>query len=487
MNQDSTPLFDAVNRYIEKHPTYFKIPGHRYEKGINDKWRRAVGDKIFEYDLTETVMTDDLHNASGAIMESEQLAAELWGSDYAHFLVNGTTCGNEAMILSTVCEGEKICIPRNAHKSSLYGLILSGAEPVYIMPEVEDEFGLHGGITVSQVEAMFAENPDCKGMLIVSPTYYGVTSDIEGIAKVCHRNGAVLMVDEAHGAHCYFGDDLPKGAIEAGADICVQSIHKVAGSFTQSSIIHIKSNLIDHNRVKNNLMMVQSSSPSYLLMTSLDLARHEMAMNGRENINCAYALSNEARERINKISHIACAGTELIKTAGIDNLDLTRLTISAAELGITGYELERILFNEYNIDVELSDYRNVLVIVTYANEKSDLDRLIASLEDISLKRSGGTPLPKGFDFLKEYKCVMSPREAYFAPKMTVDWKDAQGHVAGEMITPYPPGIPIIYPGELITREVWEYIDHIKETDACLQGMRDKTLNSIEVIATREDV
>ncbi|MDO5331718.1 MAG: aminotransferase class I/II-fold pyridoxal phosphate-dependent enzyme, partial [Bacillota bacterium] len=209
MDQNKTPLFDAILEYGRKRPAYFRIPGHRYEKGINPKWREVVGDKIFEFDLTETPLCDDLHNASGAIKEAEDLAAELWGADYTHFLVNGSTCGNQVAVMTTAFEGQKICLPRNAHKSALMGILLGGATPVFIAPAIDDMWGLQGGITKDQAEKMFEENPDCKGLMVVSPSYYGVTSNIKELAEVCHRHNAVLLVDEAHGAHCYFSDRLP--------------------------------------------------------------------------------------------------------------------------------------------------------------------------------------------------------------------------------------------------------------------------------------
>ncbi len=481
-DQNRAPLFEAINEYNRKRPAYFRIPGHRYEKGINPRWREAVGDAIFGYDLTETPMTDDLHNASGPIKESELLASELWGSDYTHFLVNGSTCGNQAMIITTCGGGGKIAIPRNAHKSALMGLIIGGGNPVYIMPGLEPEWGLHGGIPPQQVEDMFAANPDCRGVMVVSPTYYGVTSDLRGIAEVCHRHGAVLMIDEAHGAHCYFSDKLPEGGLAQGADMVVQSIHKVTGSFTQSSMIHVKSELVDRAQLEANLHLVQSTSPSYILMTSLDLAREEMALRGAAMIDAALELARAARARINAIPGIRCAGREIVGRAGINDLDETRLTVSAAGIGITGFALKKMLFEEYSVDMELADYRNALAIVTYANDEADLDRLCSALEDISRRfAADGKPLPPARPLPPQPEYVISPREAYFSKKRRVAWSDCRGLISAEMIAPYPPGIPLIYNGERMSDEVWEFLDEFRARKGHLQGPSDPTLSTVLVI------
>lgn len=485
-NQNLTPLFSAIKEYNRRRPAYFCIPGHRYENGIDPLFQDAVGDGIFGFDLTETPLTDDLHNASGAIREAEELAADLWGADYTHFLINGTTCGNQAAIITISGGGRKIAIPRNAHKSALMGLIIGGGRPVYITPDFEPDWGLHGGITPDQVAEMFAVNPDCQGVMIVSPTYFGIVSDIKGIAEVCHQHGAVLIVDEAHGAHCYFSDKLPAGSLEAGADIVIQSIHKVAGSFGQSSMIHVKSNLVDRKQLEANLHLVQSTSPSYILMTSLDMARHDLALRGGQMVDKALELARDARHQINRLPGIACAGREIIGKAGIYDLDETRLTISAAEIGLTGFDLQEMLFEEYNINMEQANYHDTLAIVTFANQKNDLDRLVTALSSVSAKYADGPPLPQAAALPACPEYVISPRDAYFAPKKRISWKDCRGRISGEMIAPYPPGIPVIYNGERISDEVWEFLTEYKSANGHLQGPSDPTLDTVLVIDAATD-
>lgn len=486
-NQDRTPLLEAIEDFIETKPAYFRIPGHRLDRGISTRWTDKVGTKIFAYDVTETPLTDDLHAPEGAILEAQDLLSELYKSDKSYFLVNGTTCGNEAMIISTAFEGEKIMIARNAHKSAMMGLILSGAQPVYVMPEILDEWGIQGGITPQNVRDAFEKNPDCKALFLVSPSYYGIVSDLEGIAKVCHEYGALLLVDEAHGGHVYFHKDLPKGAIESGADMCVQSFHKITGALTQSSVMHIKNNGVsfDEEKISANLHLVQSTSPNYLLMTSLDCARYELAIKGDEMMEKAIALADYAKSKLNDIDGICYMDDSVVGSAGVAGIDTTRLVISVKGLGLSGFEFEEMLYNEYDVNMELADYENVLAIITYANTQEDIDRLIDACRDISnrymikSKKSDvsviNTKLP---DIPKQ---VMTPRKAHFANVTEIDWQQAVGNISAQILAPYPPGIPIIYPGEIITKEVWEYIERFRKDGRHIHGAKAGKLDTVSVI------
>lgn len=486
MNQNQTPLLDAIVEYTRERPAYFKIPGHRYEKGISPRWRQWTGDGIFRFDLTEAEGLDDLHCPEGVIKEAQELAAEIFHTKATYFLVNGTTCGNEAMVLTCASEKEKIMVPRNAHKSVLMGLILSGAEPIYLMPRFDEKTGLCGSIMPEDVEEGFRNHPDCKGVFLVSPTYYGVCSDIQRISEICHQNHAILMVDEAHGGHLYFGekhmgtDVLPKGAILQGADICAQSMHKVTGSLTQSSLLHVGSERIDRGRLEANLHMVQSTSPSYLLMTSLDAARYELAMHGSEMLSRALELAESARKRINKIPGMVCYGKE-IKNDTIYDLDLTRLVLSAEKLGITGFELADRLYEEHKVGLELADEKNAVAVVTYANEVQDINRLTDALENIAQKQiHREKPITK-FPMPSLPAYVVSPRQAYFAQKQRISWSQAKGKIAGEALIPYPPGIPLVNPGEIITEEVWEYMEYYRKEKLHFHGPSDKKLDTIQII------
>ena len=358
MDQNRMPLVEALQQFREEAPAYFRIPGHRFERGLDETLNGA---SLAAYDLSEAEGLDDLHHAEGVIAEAQKLAAETWKAKKTFFLVNGTTCGNEAMVLSSVKEGEKIIVPRNVHKSVLMGLILSGATPVYVMPEYSTKWQMWGGVTPETIEKAFAETPDAKAVLLVSPTYYGLCSDLQAIAEICHCHNAALLVDEAHGSHLYFSEQLPLGALESGADACAQSIHKTAGSFTQSSFLSLGSGRLDEARVAANLQMVQSTSPSYLLMASLDAARRGMALHGKERMERALELGQRARQELAKIKGIEVLGTEMEGTCGVWKIDLTRLVFSARELGISGYDLQVRLYEEYRVSTELADEENVVV------------------------------------------------------------------------------------------------------------------------------
>lgn len=500
MEQDRTPLFDAVTELIETKPAYFRIPGHRLDRGVSPRWTDRVGREIFAYDVTETPLTDDLHCPEGAISEAEALLAKLYGADRSFFLVNGSTCGNEAMILSAAHEGEEIMVARNAHKSAMMGLVLSGARPVYVMPEVMDEWGIQGGVTPGAVRKCFDEHPNCKALFLVSPSYYGVCSDLEEIAKICHAHGALLLVDEAHGGHVYFHNKLPAGALQAGADMCVQSMHKVTGALTQSSVLHVKNHGVRQEallRVAENLHLVQSTSPSYLLMVSMDCARRELALHGREMMEHALGLAGYARSAINEMDGFCCLDMEagevnMTQASGVADIDQTRLVISARELGLTGFDLDKLFFEKYAVNMELADYGNTLAIVTYANEREDMDRLIAACREIS----------KGFPCSGNYKNdedvinsasrfaqsfpalpyqAMTPRKAFFSKTKVIPWQEAAGEISGQMIAPYPPGVPIIYPGERISHEAWEYIERFRKDGRHMHGGVDGIDGGVRVI------
>lgn len=495
MFQEKTPLLDAIDTFIATDPAYFRIPGHRLDKGISSRWTKKAGTAIFSYDVTETPLTDDLHSPDGPIAEAQELLSHLYGADKSFFLVNGSTCGNEAMILGAALEGEKIMVARNAHKSAMMGLILSGASPVYVMPELLPEWSIQGGITACAVQECFAKNPDCKALFLVCPSYYGICSDLKAIADVCHQYGAILLVDEAHGGHLYFHGQLPQGALACGADVCVQSMHKVAGALTQSSVLHIKNHGIREDaleKIAENLHLVQSTSPSYLLMTSLDCARYELAQNGEKMMEKALTLAETARRGIQDIHGFRCmdsADTKMTSMSELYFYDRTRLVISASELGLSGFALDSILFENYGVNMELSDYENVLAIVTYANEEKDIDRLINACEDISRihhaetghkKQTAKVNIPA---FPKIPLQIMTPRRAYFTGKKEIPWQDAVGKISGQMIAPYPPGIPVIYPGEQISHEVWTYIERFRKDGRHMHGTgRSGKLDTIKIIA-----
>lgn len=499
--QSRAPLFEAVTAYRKRRPGYFCIPGHRYERGISDLWRREVGDAIFSYDLTEASGLDDLHAPEGAIREAQELLAELYGAKHSYFLVNGSTCGNEAMLLATLAPGDKVLVPRNAHKSILMGLILSGAVPVWILPEYLEDHGLWGGVKPHTVAQALDGHPDCRAVCLVSPTYQGFCSDLQAVADICHSRGALFLVDEAHGGHLYFSERFPRGALRQGADLCVQSFHKVTGALTQSSVLHIGSDRIAPGQVEAALKLVQSTSPSYLLMVSLDLARRELALHGTELMDELYALSRKARDGLNAVPGIRCLGSGpdapgIFPGAagpwGIAGLDPSRLAIHVGGLGIDGDTFRRLLFDRHNIDLEMAQGDTALAILTTANTADDVENLLNAVRQTAAEpakaashRSGNHSVPVCPAVLSSLPpAVLSPREAWFAPKKSVPWKEAAGCIAGESLIPYPPGIPLICPGERLTPEIWNYADTLRRGRCHFHGPADASLTTFQVITHR---
>ena len=491
-NQEHMPLLEALKAFRDESPAYFRIPAHRFLRGLSPA---LAGENLAALDLSEAEGLDDLHQPTGPIREAQELAAELFHARRTFFLVNGTTCGNEAMVLSAVREGEKIIVPRNVHKSVLMGLIMSGATPVYVMPEYLEPWNLWGSVTPEAIEEAFRREPESRAVLLVSPTYYGIASDLERIAGICRRHNALLLVDEAHGSHLYFSDDLPKGALACGADAVAQSFHKTAGSFTQSSLLHLGTDRIDSQRVEENLHLVQSTSPSYLLMASLDAARRELAVHGTDMMEKAVRLAGQAGEKLRNIPGVRVLDNGKQSLPAMFDKDVTRLVFSASDAGISGYRLGELLYERFRVSPELTDEENVVAVVTFANEQEDIDRLVHGVEVLvreafAQKLSEKAPEKmhtKEFGVFALPAQALTPREAYFAPSWeTLPLEGAAGRVTKEMIVPYPPGIPLLCPGEIVTREHILAVRRYREAGCEFHGTADKAGKTLRVLRNSSD-
>lgn len=484
LDQNLTPLFTTLKDiYAKNNVVPFHVPGHKQGNGSDKEFFEFIGKNPLKIDVTIFKMVDGLHHPTTCIKEAQDLAADAYGVKKSFFAVNGTSGAIQAMILSVVKAGEKILIPRNVHKSVSGGVILAGAIPVYMNPEIDNELGIAHGVRANTVEKMLEQHPDAKAVLIINPTYYGVATDIQKIANIVHSYDIPLIVDEAHGPHLHFHEDLPISAVDAGADICCQSTHKILGAMTQMSLLHINSDRVDANRVQQILSLLHTTSPSYPLMASLDCARRQIATEGRELLTKTIELANYARAEINKIPGIYSFGEDIVGREGIFAFDPTKLTISAKEMGITGFELEDILIDDYNIQMELADFYNTLGLITIGDTKESIDKLIDALKDISL-RFYDTKEVKEMKILRipaipEQDLI--PREAFYSENNRILFSESEGKICAEMIMAYPPGIPIIVPGERISKEIIEYVDRLKETKTQLQGMEDSTLEYIKVI------
>lgn len=479
MNQNVAPLFEALRRYIDDKVVPFHVPGHKHGRGMPEL-RDFLGERVFQLDVNGMRDLDYLNNPTGVIMDAQDLFAEAFGANRAHLLVNGTTCGVQAMIMSTCEPGSEIILPRNAHRSTIGGIILSGALPVYVQPEIHRELGITMGITTEKLSRTIDEHPHARAVFLINPTYYGITSDIESVVNLAHDHTMPVLVDEAHGAHMYFHEDFPLTAMAAGADMCAASVHKTAGSFTQSSILLENSAFISPDKVKQVLNLTSTSSASYLLMCSLDVARKQLATRGTELLDRTLKLVRAARKRINAIEGLHAFGPELTGLPGCLGFDETKLAINVRRLGYTGYQTETLLREKYNVQIELADLYNILAIVSIGDREEDLQMLVTALQDMAGKADkrdlkNSTAIPSCPEM------IVSPRDAFYSPKKTLPLEKCAGQIAGEMIMAYPPGIPVVCMGERITQDMVDYILILKEEACELQGTADPDVAFIRVL------
>ena len=481
MMQSKAPLWEALVRHKNSSTAQLHIPGHRAGGAIPAEFLQTVGKDIFEIDLTEIPGLDDLHNPAAAIAESIQLTAELFRAEQSFWLVNGTSCGLIALILACCNSGDKIILPRNAHRSVVSGLILSGAVPVYYQPEVIEPFSCLTGPPVEQIKLLLKEHQRAKAVLAVHPTYYGILGDLTSLAEVCHQVAVPLLVDEAHGSHLRFHPALPADALSCGADATVQSFHKTGGSLTQSSLLHLQGKRINRGRLADALRMVQSTSPSYLLMASLDLARRQLALQGEQLLKETVNLAHWCRDKLCQLPGVMVLGQEHLGVDGAKYLDTTRLSISLAGLGLTGYQAAAILHDRYGVVVEMADYASVVAVISLGTTLGDGQRLVQAITELArLQHEPPVNFPKTLQ-LPPPVSILSPREAWQRTSSSVPLEKSVGCIAGETVAVYPPGIPVICPGEEITPAVLDYLLEVREQGIKVQGAEDGTLQRIRVI------
>ncbi len=481
MNQNRAPLFDAVKKHIDSDVIPLHVPGHKHGRGIRELVE-YIGEKALRMDVNGMEELDFASNPTGVIMDAQKLMAHAFGAENAYFLVNGTTSGVQAMILSACEPGSKVIIPRNAHKSTIGGIILSGAMPVYVQPEINHELGITMGVTTESIRKAIKKNPHAKAVFIINPTYYGITSDIKSIVRIAHTHEMAVIADEAHGAHMMFHDDFPLTAMEVGADMSAASIHKTAGSLTQSSVLLSRGGLIPQDRIKHSLGLTFTSSASYLLMCSLDIARKQLATKGAEMLEETLKLVRWAREEINQIPGLYAFGDELIDKTGCFDFDETKLGVNVRNTGYTGYQIEAKLRENFNIQVEMSDLHNILAIVSIGDRKEDITAFVNALRQLSLGRNE-EKVSNDFKIPDNPEMIVTPRDAFYNEKKTIRLEDSAGEIAGEMVMAYPPGIPVICLGERITDDVIDYIKLLKEEYCELQGTFDPKADYIRVLGS----
>ena len=487
-NQEKTPLFTAVVEHAKKNPIQFHIPGHKKGQGMDEEFKNFIGENALSIDLINIAPLDDLHHPHGIIKDAQDLAAKAFGADYTFFSIQGTSGAIMAMIMSVVGPKEKIIVPRNIHKSVMSAIIFAGATPIFVHPEMDPKIGIAHGITPNSVKKALEQHPDAKAVLVINPTYFGIAGHLREIVEVVHEYEIPVLVDEAHGVHIHFHDELPLSAMQAGADMAATSVHKLGGSLTQSSILNIRGNLVNPLHVQSVMSMLTTTSTSYILLASLDAARRNLVMNGRQLLDEAIHVAQQARHQINEIPGLYCMGDDILGTEATFDYDPTKLLISVKNLGITGYEVEKWLRREYNIEVELSDLYNILIIITPGDRSQDIDTLIGALRTLADKHDVQVENDHyEVELPKIPALAISPRDAFYAEADVISLEESVGHVIAEFVMVYPPGIPILLPGEVITQDNIEYIKKNMAAGLPVQGPEDESLGTIKVIKERKAI
>lgn len=478
--QYQTPLLTAlINSSLARNVAFY-APGHKKGQGIEEKLKYLLGKKLFQADLPELPELDNLFAPQAAIASSQDLAAECFGAASSWFLVNGSTCGIISAIMATCKAGDKIILPRNIHQSAIAGLIITGAIPVFINPEYDTLSNITYSITSQALQYTLKHHPETKAVMVLHPSYQGICGDLSEIVNITKQHNIPLLVDEAHGGHFAFHEQLPPSALSVGADLTVQSTHKVLGAMTQAAMLHLQGDKIVPQRISKALQLMQSTSPSYILLASLDAARKQMAVEGRELMSKALNLADEAREAISQIPKLSVL--EFTPRSGFKDLDRTRLTVDITQLGITGYEADEILHQKSGVTCELPLLHHLTFIITFGNTEKDIDKLIQALTILSADYSKkiSSVVPKTSVLPPSYLKI-SPREAYFAATETIPLAESSDRICGELICPYPPGIPILMPGEVITQEAIDYLQQVLKSGGVITGCSDETLTTITVV------
>lgn len=478
MDQRNAPIYEALEKHRSDRIVHFDVPGHKGGRG-NRELTDFLGEKCLKADVNSMKPLDNLNHPVSVIKDAQQLAAEAFGARSCFFIVNGTTAAVQAMVMSACRAGEKILMPRNVHISAINALILSGAIPVYIDPGINKRLGIALGMSTDDIKKKMEEHPDAKAILVNNPTYYGICSSLKEIVELAHSHNMLVLVDEAHGTHFYFGDNLPVSAMKAGADMASVSMHKTGGSLTQSSLLLCGGN-VNCDYVRQIIGLTQTTSASYLLLTSLDLARKNLSLNGREIFNKTVEFAEYARREINNLGGYYAFSKELVDYDCVYDFDLTKLSINTREIGLAGIEVYDILRDDYGIQVEFGDLGNILAIVSAGDRAMEIERLISALYEI--KRLYAREPKDMFDHnYINPDVVYTPRQAFYSSKKIMPIKDSKGRVSGEFVMAYPPGIPVLAPGERITEEIIDYIEYAKEKGSLLMGPQDMKLENILVV------
>ena len=471
-------MLEALERMKAERLVPFDVPGHKRGRG-NPDLVEFLGEQCLDVDVNSMKMLDNLCHPVSVIRDAEQLAAEAFKAAHAFFMVGGTTSAVQAMVLTALKRGEKIIMPRNVHRSAINALILCGAVPVYVNPQMDETLGISLGMRVDEVRAAMEANPDAKAVLVNNPTYYGICSHLREIVRMAHERGMLVLADEAHGTHFYFHEELPVSAMEAGADMASVSMHKSGGSLTQSSLL-LCSEAVHPGYVHQIINITQTTSGSYLLMSSLDISRRNLALHGKEIFRQVIDLVEYARDEINAIGDYYAYGRELVDGDAIYDFDITKLSVFTRPIGLAGVEVYDILRDEYDIQTEFGDIGNLLAYVSVGDRPKDIERLVAALAEIRRNyRKDPSKMLKAEYIDPTVDC--GPQEAFYAEKESLPIGKTAGRVSAEFVMCYPPGIPILAPGERITEPILSYIRYAKKKGCQMTGPEDMNICRLNVM------
>lgn len=468
----NAPLFEKLNTYKDSDVYPFHMPGHKMGRGIELK-------DAFAMDITEIDGFDNLHHPEGVIDEAQKMCAKTFGAEESFFLVNGSSCGIIATIMSTCGDGEKIIIARNSHKSVMDGLVLSGAYPSYVMPEIVEEFNIFGAVSAKEVEKECNDNPEAKAVIIVSPTYEGIVSDIDSIAKIVHQKKMLLIVDSAHGSHMHFNSFFPKTAIECGADIVIESLHKTLPCPTQASVVHVSGTSVNRERLKKCLAMVQSSSPSYIFMAAIDKCRDYLDNQGKADFEIYVNRLKNFREEVRELKNLRLMNSSIVNKKEVFDYDMGKLVFFSDSINCI--EIGDILRKKYKIELEMSCPTHCIALTSVSDTQEGFDRLRNAIIDIDKSLDNNEKREEISCIFPKPVVKVSPRVAFYTKSSDVYLKDSEGEISADFVIPYPPGIPLISPGEKITKKLIKILDKYIDGNVNIIGMKNSSLEKISVL------
>ena len=479
LDQRRAPIYEALENFRRMRVVPFDVPGHKHGRG-NPELTAFLGQQCVGVDVNSMKPLDNLCHPVSVIHEAEELAADAFGAAHAFLMVGGTTSSVQSMVLTACKRGDEIILPRNVHRSVINALVLCGAVPVYVNPEVNQRLGISLGMRREEVAKAIAEHPKAVAVLVNNPTYYGVCSDLRAIVQMAHSAGMLCLADEAHGTHFYFGGGLPVSAMAAGADMAAVSMHKSGGSLTQSSLLLVGPN-VHAGYVRQIINLTQTTSGSYLLLSSLDISRRNLALRGRAMFHQVADMAEYARQEINAVGGYYAFGREIMNGNSVFDFDSTKLSVHTRDIGLAGIEVYDILRDEYDIQIEFGDIGNILAYLSMGDRPQELERLVSALAEIRRRYQRDSAGLLSQEHIAP-EVVISPQDAFYAEKVSLPLEECVGHVCSEFVMCYPPGIPILAPGERITKEILEHIQYAKEKGCSMTGPEDPEIHRINVLA-----